>query len=402
MSTAPVHHADYNDHPSLLLLLTLALIGVFAFLQVYSVQSILPRLQRDLNASVVEIGAAVGATVLAVALVAALMGMLSDFAGRKWLVVASVLALALPTALMTQVETVHGLTVLRFLQGLAVPGVTVVTVAYIGEEFRASAMARVMAMYVTGTVLGGFLGRFLLGHLSELMSWRAAFGVMAALNLAGAALVWRVLPPSRHFTASGHWASGLTTLGALLRNRDLQAASALGFTVLFALVGMFTYVNFHLAAAPYSFSPAHLANVFAVYLVGVAVTPLAGRMVPRLGARRTILLAVATSALGVLMSLLPVAWGIVAALTLTSCGVFVTQSATMSFIAHRVSSARSLATGLYYTAYYLGGFAGAWACGVAYSHGGWPGTVATLLAAQALGWAIGWRFLPGARRQPAD
>ena len=92
MSAAPATSSppDYNDHPGLLLLLTLALIGVFAFLQVYSVQSILPELRQDLNATVVEIGGAVGATVLAVAMVSPLMGMLSDAAGRKWLVVASV------------------------------------------------------------------------------------------------------------------------------------------------------------------------------------------------------------------------------------------------------------------------------------------------------------------------
>ena len=141
---APVPSADFNDHPGPLLLLTIALVGVFAFLQVYSVQSILPELQRDLGATVVEIGRAVGATVLAVAIVSPLMGMVSDALGRKALVVVSVFALALPTAAMMGVHTVHGLTVWRFVQGLAVPGVTVVAIAYIGEEFRAAAMVRVM------------------------------------------------------------------------------------------------------------------------------------------------------------------------------------------------------------------------------------------------------------------
>jgi len=75
--------------------------------------------------------------------------------------------------------------------------------------------------------------------------------------------------------------------------------------------------------------------------------------------------------------------------------VFVTQSATMSFIAHRITSGRSLATGLYYGAYYCGGFAGAWGCGIAYTLGGWPGTVAVLCAVQVLGWLIAWRFMPG-------
>jgi len=382
-----------HRRPGALVALTLAMVGVFAFLQVYSVQSILPELQRDLGASVVEVGNAVGVTILAVALVSPMVGMLSDALGRKWLVVACVFALAVPTALMPLVETTRGLLVLRFLQGLAVPGVTVVTMAYIGEEFRGAAMVRIMTLYITGNVLGGFLGRFLLGHLTEIMAWRAAFVVMAVLNVAGGVLVWRVLPASRHFVASTRLADSLRTLGRLLHDPAVQAPCALGFTVLFAQVGMFTFVNLHLAAAPYGFNSAQLANVFAVYLVGVVVTPLAGRLMPRLGLRRTILLAVLLSALGVTATLATPAWAIITALALASCGVFITQSATTSFIAAHVSAGRSLANGLYYTAYYGGGFAGAWVCGIAYSHGGWPATVALIVATQALGWAVAWRFV---------
>ncbi len=377
------------------LMLTIALVGVFAFLQVYSVQSVLPELQRDLNASVVEIGHAVGMTVLAVAVISPFIGMLSDALGRKWLVVASVFALAVPTALMTQVQTVQGLWILRFLQGLAVPGVSVVIIAYIGEEFRGTAMVRVMTGYVAGTVLGGFLGRFLIGHFTDYVAWRTAFGMMAILNFAGAWLVWRGLPASRHFVPNARFSSGLVMLGQLLRNPHLRVACALGFTVLFSLVGMFTFINLHLAAPPYHFSPGDLANIFSVYLLGVLVTPLAGRVIPRIGVRRTILLAMAVSMLGVVGSLAEPSWGIVAALAAAACGIFVTQSSTMSFIAHRIDHGRSLASGLYYAAYYCGGFAGAWACGVAYDLGAWRGTVITLIGALAVGWLIAWRFMPG-------
>lgn len=394
--------ADGDADPSLLVLLTVALVGVFAFIQVYSVQSILPQLQQDLGASVVELGNAVGMTVLAVALMSPFMGMFSDAWGRKWLVVVSAFSLALPTVLLTLVQTVHGLLILRFLQGLAVPGVSVVILAYIGEEYRGARMVRVMTVYVAGSVLGGFLGRFLLGHLTEVMSWRAAFGVMAALNVAGALIVWRGLPASRHFAASTRFAAGLNTLGHLLRNPSLQAACALGFTILFTLVGLFTFVNLHLAAAPYGFTPGELANIFVVYLLGVTVTPLAGRVIPRIGVRETVLIAVGLSACGVLLTLVSSTVGIVAALAVAACGVFVAQSATMSFIAYRVTSGRSLASGLYYAAYYCGGFTGAWVCGVAYSLGGWPATVATLVAAQTLGWLIAWRFMPMPQPDPAS
>jgi len=77
-------------------------------------------------------------------------------------------------------------------------------------------------------------------------------------------------------------------------------------------------------------------------------------------------------------------WGIVAALTLMSSGVFITQAATISYIAVNVKEGRSLASGLYYMAYYTGGTIGAWLCGLAYKSGGWHGVVAALLAVQLL------------------
>ena len=227
-----------------MLLLTFGLIGVFAFVQVYSVQAILPLLVRDFQASAVQVGTTVGATVLAVALTAPFTGMLSDALGRKPIIVGSVFFLALPTALMYFVTDIQWMVVLRFLQGLAVPGITVVTIAYIGEEFRARAMARAMSVYVAGTVLGGFLGRFLLGHLSAVMHWQQAFVLMALMNLLGAMLVWRILPASRHFVANPQVRSGLQMLGRHLRNRSVLTACALGVCVLFALVGCFTFFFF--------------------------------------------------------------------------------------------------------------------------------------------------------------
>ena len=390
----PLPAAD-TGQPTLLLTLTAALIGIFAFLQVYSVQAILPLLLRDLHASVVQVGATVGATVLGVALMSPCMGVMSDAVGRKPLIVGSVAFMGMPTALIYFANDIAMLTALRFLQVVAVPGITVVTIAYIGEEFRGRGVTRMMSMYVAGTVLGGFLGRFVLGHLTEYMPWRHVYLLMGGVNLAGSVLVAAALPVSRHFVANTRIAHSVQTLASHLRNRSLLAACALGFCVLFTLVGGFTYVNLYLAAAPYHFSPAQLGNLFAVYLLGVVITPLAGRAIPALGYQRSILLAMLMSLTGVLLTLLPAAWMIIVALAVLSSGVFITQSATISFIATRVQTGRSLASGLYYMAYYSGGFVGAWLCGWAYTHGGWPATVAALVAAQLLGMWIVAKGLPG-------
>lgn len=375
--------ASYSE-PNLLLMLAIMLVGVFAFLQVYSVQAILPVLIHDLHATEVQAGLAVGATVLGVALISPFMGMLSDAVGRKIFIVGSLLFLGVPTALLAMSQTIEQMMFYRFLQGVAVPGITVVLIAYIGEEFVGTALARLMSLYVTGTVLGGFSGRFLLGHLSEMVGWRAAFYVMAGLSLAGAFFVWKQLPGSKRFVAKPNFQTALNTLSGHLHNRYVLTACAIGACLLCSLVGCFTYINLHLADEPYRLDSGGLANIFTVYLIGMVITPLSARLINRIGGARTVMIALVCSVAGMLATLAEPLAGVVAALVLMSSGVFVAQAATISYIAVNVKEGRSLASGLYYLAYYSGGTFGAWLCGLAYRYNGWLGVVWVLVCVQFL------------------
>ena len=370
--------------PSLVLKLTIGLIGMFAFLQVYSIQAILPVLMADFSATEVQAGMVVGATILAIAIMSPFLGMLSDAVGRKSFVVGALLFLTLPTALIAQSTTIEWIGLWRFIQGLSVPGITVVIIAYIGEEFEGSSVTELMSFYVSGSVLGGFMGRFLLGHLHEFFGWRQAYYVLAILTLISALWVAKTLPSSKHFAANPNFRSAIQTLGSHLVNRYVVTACLLGACVLFSLVGCFTFINLYLADTPYNLGTGALANIFAVYLIGGIITPLSTILLRRFGSARTIIVAVIISMLGVLLTLATPLWLIVIGLGVMSSGVFVTQSATISYIAVNVKQGRSLASGLYYLFYYAGGTVGAWLCGLAYAYGQWQFTVWLLLFVQVL------------------
>ncbi|ALF60653.1 MFS transporter [Psychrobacter urativorans] len=373
-----------TDAPSWVLKLTICMIGMFAFLQVYSIQAVLPVLMVDFAATEVQAGMIVGATVMAIAIMSPFLGMLSDAVGRKYFIVGALLFLAIPTALIAQSPNIAWMAVFRFMQGLSVPGITVVTIAYIGEEFKGRAVTELMSFYVSGSVLGGFLGRFLLGHLHEFIGWRHGYYVMAVMTLIGGIWVGKMLPKSRCFDANPNFRSAIQTLGEHLTNRYVVTACLLGACVLFSLVGCFTFINLHLAGTPYELSTGALANIFAVYLIGVVITPLSTTLLRRFGSARTVRVAVVFSMIGVLLTLVTPLWGIIVGLAIMSSGVFVTQAATISYIAVNVEKGRSLASGLYYMGYYAGGTMGAWLCGLAYSRGDWSMTVWLLLIVQVL------------------
>src|SRR4051812_29888290 len=110
------------------------------------------------GASAAAVSLVVTASTLAVALAAPFAGMLADRIGRKRMMVPAAFLLAIPTALAGTARTLDELLLWRFLQGLMTPGVFVVTIAYINEEWIEGAGSTVAA-YVAGTVLGGFTGR---------------------------------------------------------------------------------------------------------------------------------------------------------------------------------------------------------------------------------------------------
>jgi len=182
---------------------------------------------------------------------------------------------------------------------------------------------------------------------------------------------------------------------ALFRSRRLIATFAVGFNVLFSLVGVFTWITFHLSAAPYSLSTTALSSLFFVYLVGLVVTPAAGFLITRVGLRAGIAGALACSMAGVLLTLAASLWIVIFGLALVSSGVFIAQTASQSHL--RVAAppgARVTAAGLYMTCYYLGGTAAGVVPGAFWALGKWPACAAFIVAMQAVAMAIalaGWR-----------
>src|SRR6185312_3517511 len=81
-----------------------------------------------------------------------------------------------------------------------------------------------------------------------------------------------------------------------------------------------------------------------------------------------------------LLSLIPSVPAIVLCLVLAStCGILVQASST-SFVAISAKTGTSAAVGLYVTAFYVGGTFGGWLPGLAYEAGGWPWSLALVLA----------------------
>lgn len=372
--------------------LAVALCGLCAFLDLYPTQALLPLFAREFRASTFEVSLTVSATTFAVALVAPFVGAFADVLGRKRIIVGAVFLLAVPTALLAATTSLDQLVLGRFVQGLLLPPIFAVTIAYIGDEWPVDEIPAVTGLYIAGSGLGGFLGRFVTGLVSEAWGWREAFLLLAAINLLSGVVVALLLPRERRFVRAAGIATSFRMMIQHASDPRLIATFAVGFSVLFSFVASFTYVNFYLAAPPFDLSTAGLGSIFIVYLLGVVATPWAGRAVRRLGRRRLVFSAVCGWSFGLLLTLLPSLPVVIAGLAMAAASGFIFQTCATSYLAATASRGRSSAVGLYVTCYYVGGGVGGIVPAPVWEAAGWAGCVGLVIAILALAAALVARF----------
>ncbi len=362
----------------------IATAGCSAFLHLYAPQALLPELSREFGSGAAEISTIMTASTLAIALTAPFTGALADVLGRKRVITAAMFAVAIPLLGVAMASDVHVLIFWRFIQGLLLPPIFAVTVAYIGDEWPLKEVPGVAGIYVTGSSIGGFGGRFIPGVLTDLIGWRGAFLALAALSLLGAVVVALLLPREKNFVRSEGLAASARQMLRHLRNPQLIATYAIGFGVLFSFLAVFTFVNFHLAAPPYNFTPTLLGLIFTTYLLGAIVSPMAGWAIGRLG-RQPFLLAVnAVWIVGLLLLLFPPVSAIVLGLVLCACCGMLCQTVSTGYVTAIAKDGRSSAVGLYVTSFYTGGSMGVLLAGLAWTKGGWPACIALVIAVQAV------------------
>ncbi len=377
--------------------LAVALAGFCAFLNLYSPQALLPALAREFGVGAGAISTIMTAGTFAIALTAPFTGAVADVLGRKRVIVTAMVAVALPMVMVSLAADVQGIVIWRFIQGLLLPPIFAVTLAYIGDEWPSKEVPGVAGIFISGSSFGGFFGRFVPGVLNDLVGWRPAFGVLALVTLSCAIGIALLLPPERRFVRSEGIGASLRQMLSHLRNPRLLATYAVGFGVLFNFIATFTYVSFHLAAPPYNFSSSLLGGIFFTYLVGTATTPWIGRAINRLGRRRFIIAVLGVWACGALLLLAaPVAAIVVGLCVCAACGM-ACQATSTGYVTATAREGRSSAVGLYVSSFYVGGSAGGFLPGLTWTTLGWPAAVAMVLAmlvVMALIVGLAWQETP--------
>jgi predicted MFS family arabinose efflux permease len=204
--------------------------------------------------------------------------------------------------------------------------------------------------------------------------------LFALLNLAGAVLVYFTIVQVKPMHSIGAASRPAGAAIEHLRNPPLRAAFGIGFCILFAFIGTFTYVNFALVRPPLSLGMMQLGLVYFVFLPSIATTLLSGRIVARIGTRPAIWGALGLAALGLPLLLATHLENVLAGLVLVGVGTFFAQAAATGFVSQAAQDNRGVASGIYLACYFSGGLVGSAILGQLFDRFGWTACVAGVIA----------------------
>lgn len=385
-------------------LLRTLVIGLTAFLtnvDLFAAQAILPSLARYYQVSPAAMGFAVNASTIGMAVAGIVVALASRRLNRRRGIWIGLALLAVPTSLLAVAPDLDVFTALRVAQGLCMSTAFTLTMAYLAENSSKEQIASALAAYITGNVASNLVGRLVSAGVADHLGLAANFYVFALLNLAGAALVFFSLNRCAPMASPGN-ASPFAIWAEHLRNGALRTSFAIGFLILFAFIGTFTYVNFVLARAPIALGPMALGYVYLVFLPSIFTTPLAGRAAARFGTRPTFWGALALAAAGLPLLLAPSLIPVMAGLVLVGVGTFFAQATATGFVSRAATGDRAAAGGIYLACYFLGGIVGSAVLGQVFMSFGWEGCVLGIAAALGVAALLAMRLRrPVLRAMPA-
>jgi predicted MFS family arabinose efflux permease len=330
-------------------------------------------------------GFAVNASTMGMAVSGLAVALFSRRIDRRLGILVSLAVLAIPTALLAVAPGLGTFTVLRITQGVFMASAFTLTLAYLGEEYSAADAAGAFAAYTTGNVASNLIGRLMSAAFTDHLGLAANFYIFAALNLSGALLVYFTVHKAPPMPAMGPaQPSPLATWALHLRNPPLRAGFGIGFCILFAFIGTFTFVNFVLTRAPLSLGMMQLGFVYFVFLPSILTTPLAGRAVACLGTQGALWAGLATAALALPLLVAPSLPAVLVGMVLMGAGTFFAQATATGFVSRAATVDRGAASGIYLACYFLGGLVGTAILGQVFDRLGWPATVIGIGAALAV------------------
>lgn len=246
--------------------------------------------------------------------------------------------------------------IIRFVEGISIAGFPAIAIAYLNEEIAPSSIGGTMGAYVSGTAVGGFIGRVAIGALTDWLSWPIAFLILGVICFLLSLWFWFDLPQSRNFKVAklsvSNW---IKAFGIGLKNRNLFPLYCMGFLAMGSYIMLFNYIGYPLTRAPYHLSQTALGFLFVVNLVGTYSSALFGKLTDSYSRHKLMGVACFIFILGAVLTLVPNLWVKIIGVAVVAFAFFAAHTTASGWVGVVAPADRKATASSIYLLFYYGG-----------------------------------------------
>ncbi len=264
------------------IMLILFVSGLVIMMNLYLTIPLTKTISSDFNVSLNSAGLLSSFFSIGFALGCLIYGTLSEKIGRKQTIFIGIICLTLITLIIGLSNSFYLILFLRFLQGLAAATFSPVALAFAGEFFKANQKTTAIGLISTGFLMAGILGQVLSTTLNQLYSFQSIFLVMSLL-LCLCTLGLFIFLPKDSNTKNVSFFKNFANLKNILKKQSLLLCYLIAFLLLLSFVLMYSFFMSKLAIEPYNLSTSEQLKIRLIGLLGMIVSPLAGKLSAKVG-----------------------------------------------------------------------------------------------------------------------
>ncbi|WP_246083289.1 MFS transporter, partial [Nonomuraea diastatica] len=168
--------------------------GVSSFALLYAPQPVLPQLAGAFRLDPGSASLAIGVATTALAVTVLPLAWLAGVAGRRRVMLWSVLVSAVVGLLLPLAPSFSVLLAMRAVQGVAIAGFAGVAAAYLADQLGTARLPGAVGAMIAGNTMGGMLGRLGAGFAVGPLGWHGALFAVASVALLCALFTALALP----------------------------------------------------------------------------------------------------------------------------------------------------------------------------------------------------------------
>lgn len=342
------------------LVLLLGLAGFMVMADNWVVSPILPAIAGDLSVSAARAGILISAYMLPFGLFQLVYGPLADRFGKAKVIVGTLAAFSVATALAGLAGSITGLAVFRAVTGVFAAATMPISLALIADEVDVAGRQKAIGSFMGIAFLGQALSMGIGGAIAYYLNWRGVFVAYGVVSAIVTGVLWVQLRSAHARPVAAVTGSPLKPYFALLGERNSRRAYTVILLEGIFLLGSFSYLGARLKES-FGLSFLAIGAVMTAFGIGAVIGGrTSSRLASRLGTARTLVAGLGLAAVADGLVLLSSG-----SLVLTTVGVFalglgfMTAHSTLLTIATEFAAkARGTAMSLVTFAFMIGGAVG--------------------------------------------